>query len=128
MLTPVTQLFLVSATTLALCHYLLLSFALYWRMPWTDLPMHIFGGIVVALGWFALGDLGIRPLERMRTLVHTLTAVLVVATLWEVYEYAIWHDLLASNYKVDTGVDMVLGVLGGILGYSIAMRLTRDFV
>lgn len=128
MVTPVTKLFLLSFATLAVCHYLLLTFALYWRMPWFDLPMHLFGGAIVALGWFALGDSGFGSLKRFRTLRTTLLFVIVVAVTWEIYEYVLLFEYFTANYPLDTAIDMILGVLGGIVGYVLGARLTDSTI
>ena len=47
-------LFGLASIILAVTHIISLELFLYWRYWWLDLPMHILGGSVVALGmWVA---------------------------------------------------------------------------
>lgn len=127
MLSLVTQLFLIACTTLAVLHVVLIELLLYWRFPWIDVAMHVFGGSTIALGFFALGDLGVRFVRHRRTWMWTLGAVLFAALFWEIYEYVIRAELLRENYTFDTTVDLIAGMLGGVLGFLLARHLTNSY-
>lgn len=115
MLQLTTIIFLVASSTLALIHTLAVHLFLYWRFPWLDIPMHAFGGMVVALGFFTLRDLRFFP-NKMLHLVSVLALVLFVALCWEAFELIIGVPII-GNYYLDTAADVSLGLLGGLVGY-----------
>lgn len=121
MLQLTTILFLISFSTLAAIHYLALSLYLYWSVSWFDIPMHLFGGAVVALGIFTLRDIRLIPVSWL-TLTRTIGFVFLVALLWEVFEFTTGMRLEA-NYEIDTIIDLCMGLLGGGLGFLVGKRM-----
>ena len=121
-----TVVFVVSLTVLAVCHYLSLHFYLYWIYPWLDIPMHGVGGSVVALGWYAARDFSDHLPERTLGLWSTLAVVLAVALAWEAYEVLIGISIDEPGYWSDTVADLLIGLLGGLVGYQVARRLRED--
>ena len=110
-------------STWAGLHILALQINLYWYFWWFDLPMHFFGGAVVALGLFAFIDLGLPMSKRIQKFIPVMIYVLAVALLWEGYELLIGIPVLA-DYFFDTGLDIVMGLLGGMVGWSIAHKFS----
>lgn len=121
MLQLTTILLLISFSLLSVLHFLALKLHLYWQLAWFDIPMHFFGGAIVALGVFTLRDLRFISSTYL-TPKHVVGFVLFVAVVWELFEfYAGLYQ--ASNYYADTSLDVVMGLLGGLVGYFIGKRL-----
>jgi hypothetical protein len=121
MLQLTTIVFLVAFSVLAVVHTLATELYLYWHIFWLDIPMHFFGGAIVILGFYTLRDLGIFPNTALR-LVPLLLLVLLVALVWEGYEYFIGLPIF-GEYVLDTISDIILGLCGGVLGYVIGKKL-----
>jgi hypothetical protein len=121
MLQLTTILFLIAFSTLAVIHALALALSLYWHFWWFDIPMHMFGGVIVALGLFTLRDLRIIS-NRFLKLIPVLTFVFIVALVWEGYELLIGIPM-ESDYAIDTLADLTMGLLGAIVGYVIGIKL-----
>jgi len=121
-MTTRTLLFLVIATTWAGLHNLALFLELYWLYWWFDLPMHFFGGVVVAMGFLVLADLRLPVRFLTRSLLPMMLAVLAVVIFWELFE--LWAGIeIQTDFIVDTTIDIVLGVVGGGVGYYLGERL-----
>lgn len=122
---PVVLAFLGAFFILAVAHSIALQFFLYWTYLWSDIPMHLWGGVVIALGYHAgLYALGVRG-AYFHSLTATLGAVLLGGIGWEIFEIAI--DVpMSEDYVSDTVLDLILDVSGGVLGYLLVGRLTRN--
>jgi hypothetical protein len=122
---PVLQLttiiFLISFSMLAAIHALALEFSLYWHFFWFDIPMHFFGGAIVALGLFTLRDLKLFSNKHL-TIVKVLLLVFSIALVWEGFELFAGVPM-ESDFVFDTSLDIVMGLLGGIIGFSIGNSL-----
>jgi hypothetical protein len=117
MIKSTTVIFLLAALSLMVAHLLALEFSLYWRYLWLDMPMHILGGMVAALGYLSARDLlPFLPL-RYFSLLMTLIFVLLVAVTWEVFEVQIGVIFEEAHYVLDTVIDLCLGLCGGAIGY-----------
>ncbi len=121
MLQLTTIVFLIAFTVLAVIHGIATRLYLYWHIWWLDIPMHFFGGVIVALGFYTMRDLGLFPNKVLR-LIPVLVLVLCVALVWEAYEYFIGLPIFGL-YLPDTIADLIIGVGGGSLGYLIGKRL-----
>lgn len=123
MIKPNTVFFLITASTLAVTHYLAIEFYLYWLYLWFDMPMHFLGGVTVALGYLSVRDFIVSLPLWLFKFVPTIFFVLLVAVSWEVFEF--WTGLTTDEalYVNDTLSDLVLGVLGGTLGYLVGKRI-----
>lgn len=121
MLQLTTVLFLITFSTLAVIHVIAIELFLYWHYFWFDIPMHVFGGVVVSLGLFTLRDLRIFPNKLLKP-IPVLLLVVVVALIWEGYEVLIGIPILA-DYPIDTAIDIAMGLLGGYAGYIIGNSL-----
>lgn len=124
MLQLTTILFFIAFSTLAVLHALAIKLSLYWRFWWLDIPMHFFGGVIVALGLYTLRDIKVFP-NRFLRLLPIVVLVLLVAVLWEVFEVQVGipNYPKASDYWFDTIKDICMGVFGGTLGYVIGNSL-----
>ena len=121
MLQLTTIFFLISFSLLSAIYYLSLRLFLFWKLEWLDIPMHIFGGAIVALGVYTLRDLRFVSQCWLTTSV-VLGVVLLVAIARELFElhFGLVFD---ANYYVDTASDIVLGLVGGYIGHIVGKRL-----
>lgn len=117
MLQLTTILFLIAFSTLAVIHHIAIKLYLYWRLPWFDIPMHAFGGVIVALGLYTLRDLKLFPSKFLKPL-PILGFVLVIALLWEAFEFFTGIPIV-GNYYVDSVSDVAIGLIGALIGYFI---------
>lgn len=123
MLQLTTIVFLIAFSTLAVLHNIAIHLYLYWSVWWFDIPMHFFGGVIVALGFFTLRDLKLFPNSWLR-LLPILLLVLGVACIWEFYEVFIGIPMLA-DYIFDTSLDLVMGLVGGVFGFLVGNSLRK---
>ncbi len=121
MLQLTTIFFLISFSLLAVIHYLAIKLFLYWQLVWFDMPMHFFGGAVVALGVYTLRDLRILPATFLKPF-KVLVIVFLVACVWEVFE-ALAVIPVDEFDHIDTVIDLVFGLGGGYVGYLVGNRL-----
>ena len=121
MLQLTTILFLIAFSMLAVLHIIALTLSLYWHFWWFDIPMHLFGGMVVALGFFTLRDLHILGNTWFR-LITIISLVFVIAIAWELFEFVAGVPI-DENYISDTSLDLLMGVCGGSIGYYVGTRL-----
>ncbi|MCA9361717.1 hypothetical protein KC845_04155 [Candidatus Kaiserbacteria bacterium] len=117
----ITVIFIISLSLLAVLHYIALELYLYWQIWWLDIPMHLFGGAIIVFGLYSLQELGILK-DRSYSLLNILTAVLVIAIAWEVFQYLI-TTVMKDDFVVDTLSDIMFGLSGSLLGYTVAKRL-----
>jgi hypothetical protein len=123
--TPITLLFLLFIASLATLHALALALFLYWQVWWFDIPMHLFGGMTVALGFFAGVDLRIIPASGVHSLTRMLIPVAGIAVGWEVFQHVI-TSVPKEDYVIDTSTDIVLGLVGATIGYYVVRRLQEN--
>ncbi|MEX0930927.1 MAG: hypothetical protein WDZ68_01400 [Candidatus Paceibacterota bacterium] len=123
--TQVVRIFLISLTTLAVVHILALRFFLYWRYEWFDIPMHLFGGAIVALGVLAARDLHIPFFDRLVTFKATIVVVLFVAVIWELFEFIGGISVIQESFVLDTATDLIAGIIGGSIGYIVGRSIAE---
>ncbi len=114
-------LFFIALAFLASIHYLAMSWSLYWIYSWFDIPIHAIGGVVVALGSQSSFFKRLFRVE-VQTFVRCMTLVMVVGISWEVFEWQV-GIIDSLVYLFDTGLDLCMDFLGGVLGYIIASVL-----
>lgn len=118
-----TVFFLIAISLLAVTHIIALELFLYWQYPWFDIPMHLLGGTVVALGMFASHDLLPQFPARLLYPIPVLLIVLMVSLGWEVFElYA--GIPVEENFAGDTIIDLIMDILGGVIGYTVAYSVS----
>lgn len=101
---------------MAVVQHLALENYWYWLYWWLDIAMHTAGGLVIGL---------IATLFVTRWS-HLILAVLVIGVLWEVFEYVIGISLVEPNFALDTSLDLLFDVIGGLIAWGI-MRLWLTF-
>jgi hypothetical protein len=117
--------FLTTRTTLAVVHISATKFFLYWKYLWFDIPMHFLGGVCVALGLSALPFFRIHVFERFRTPLIYASVTLLVGILWEIFEVTSGIMVIDETFVPDTVLDLVMDVLGGLVGYAVAGTLKK---
>ena len=116
-------LFFLSLVLLAVIHYLAINLSLYWIYPWLDIPIHFLGGAVVALG--TQSSLFKRIFKTSDiSFIKTLLIVLFVGTVWEVFEWRV-GIVDSIKYAFDTGLDICMDLLGGVIGFVTAKALSH---
>ena len=82
---------------------------------WYDIMLHFLGGLWVALmfQWLAARQ------KATVLIIPTLLAVCLVGVAWEIFEILIGSPREA-NFAFDTSLDILMDVIGGILGYASA--------
>ncbi len=117
-----TKLLLITFATLAALHILAIELSLYWHFWWFDIPMHFFGGTIVALGFYTLRDLRFSLPQAFFRMVPFMLGVLTIALIWEGFE--LWAGVpVEPDFLLDTGIDLVMGLFGGFLGYHLGRQL-----
>ena len=122
MLHLTTTIFLISASVFATLHFISLELYLYWKYLWLDMPVHVLGGSIVALGVFTARDLRIIKNSHVK-LVPVLVFVLIVALLWEVLGIYI-EKPIEDDFIFDTVSDIGLGLVGGLIGYFVGVKVS----
>lgn len=97
---------------------------LYHYIWWLDIPMHILGGIWVALTALLIYYTSSRIQERDRSVhfvfAYAIASVFLVGFMWEIYEWSVAHLVMISNDGVfDVLKDFFDDLLGALLGALI---------
>jgi len=110
---------------LAAVHIVASIFYLYWTIPWLDIPMHFLGGVwaaATALWVYFFSDyFGGRVFDKRVAWTIALGSAVIIGIGWEIFEYVL-SATFASNYWLDTSIDLLLDVLGATLLYSVVCR------
>jgi hypothetical protein len=120
---PLASLFVISLVTLAVINAVIIWFSLFWAYKWIDIPLHFLGGAVVALGYQSKLLTHRVRYQFSYSFVATLVFVILIGLLWEVYELVVGPRL--PGYLTDTLIDLIMDLLGGMVGYLVARPLTR---
>jgi len=118
-------------------HFISSIYSWYDQIFWLDIPMHLIGGMWVALLFIYLFEKNMHDLRRvhfLKALVLCLGFVALIGILWEFYEYLAdvyifkIHPLFEvtnpKNYP-DTLTDIVNDLVGGFLSLSLVYALRR---
>jgi hypothetical protein len=87
---------------------------LYYEIWWLDIPMHMLGGLGLALFFISVSQIRGRNVSYL----SILLSVFVIAIAWEVYEYV--YGVLGIqewNGWFDTIKDIIDGLVGGSIAY-----------
>lgn len=119
-------------------HFVSSTYYWYDKFPWLDIPMHLAGGMWVALLFAYLFEKNLFSLKQihfLKALVLCLSFVALIGILWEFYEYLAdvyifkIHPLSLvtdpENYP-DTLADIVNDLIGGFLSLSL-IYISRKF-
>ncbi len=126
---PITALFLASFVLLAVLHWLALELLLYWRFWWADIITHVLGGAVAIMGLYSLKDMKLWPHAIPLTLLSCFGLIVLIAVSWEVFWKSMelfGYSFNKDDYVADTTLDILVGMVGGYIGYVIASKLTRE--
>lgn len=107
-------LFILLTVLFAFTHFFATVTSLYWYLPQFDILMHLWGGMLVALGAYSLAKLKILKSKPSKGAIF-LTAFLVMVG-WEIFE-RINGLFIADAYLLDTIKDIIVGFVGVIIGY-----------
>ena len=113
---------LVVVLPLAVVTWAAVSYALYWRIWWLDIPMHFAGGMWAGLcaAWL------LARRGNSFSLLWCLGFALAVGVAWEIFEYS--EGIAGAyymSYQADTAKDIVMDLLGAAGGWVVASRLVR---
>jgi len=105
---------LILACVLAGAHMYALAEYLYWHYPWFDIPMHILGGIVIAV--FSVG-----LLKKYNP--YGFLGIISVAFIgWEIFEFLFHISTGQPDYIFDTLHDVVNNFIGAGIIYLLAKK------
>ena len=96
-----------------------ITFSLYWRIWWFDIPAHALGGISVALGAAWLSTVR----GRAPTFLFCIGATILVGVAWEIFE-ATFHLTEFPQDTLDTIKDLCMDTTGGVLAF-LFVRMFR---
>jgi len=114
---------LIFGLQFAVLHVLAEKLSLYWRYPWLDVPMHVFGGVLLMLVIATLVEM--RVVARYVVTGWRLPVVLsFVLIAWEVFGIYRYQGI-KPGFVGDTTLDIIFGVIGIVLGYFLARALAR---
>ena len=112
-------LFLLLGVAFAAVHQFAVMASLYWYYWWFDIPMHLWGGIMVGFGVHVLATF--KSFKIKANLTVLLLFLTLVTLSWEVFEWSVGlFD--PENHLMDTAQDIVLGFSGGLLAHTILRR------
>lgn len=114
--------FILALSLFFVANFLARIFSLYWVYPWFDTPMHVLGGVVIALGFHSMPSIVARIPKSKRTFFVTLATVLSIGALWEIFEYSVGYPS-DDAYILDTLTDLTSDALGAVLGYYFVRTL-----
>jgi|SRR3989338_3963683 len=99
-------------------NFIALEFYFYWTVWWYDLMVHTLAGFSGGLAafWF------LRSFGTIRLFYLVITAVMIVGTSYEVFEY-IYQIIPPGNYWIDTFTDLLADGVGALLACLYAMRV-----
>lgn len=92
---------------------------------WLDIPVHVLGGITVALGISILPFFKISLPKKYATLFAYVGTAVMVGIAWEIFEVASSVAVVDDGYVIDTVIDLCMDALGGALGYGIVQSIQR---
>jgi uncharacterized membrane protein YjdF len=95
----------------------------YWLYWWYDIPMHLFGGVVITLiyAWLQRA----YPVLPSLSWKSVLLVIIAVGFLWEVWELVIGDTSFTDNgYTADTIKDFFNDTVGACVTYLIIKKIS----
>lgn len=121
----VLGLFFLSGILLAVLNALGIYFYLYWYYPWFDLVTHVLGGFFVILSLGVSAQFKWLPTQVRHCPTFFFAVLAIVMASWEWYEYYFnISDARDPGFILDTVLDVIMGVVGGVLAYLV-VRMNR---
>ncbi len=112
----------IAAIILFTVHMVADQNSLYFKIWWLDIPMHLWGGVCVALAALATYQVYPRTVDQLSLWIGVVLAVLVVGAFWELYEIA-----LNNLYHIDRFdlIDMISDLINDTLGALAALFVSK---
>lgn len=99
---------------------------LYFTYKWLDIPMHLFGGFVVALLGVCLYILYKKKIDKVFFWVLILLFVLVIGSFWEIFELSmsVMYHMQTMNLTniYDTISDLINDTIGGVAALYLSHK------
>ena len=112
---------------IAIFHNVATAHYIYWNFRWSDMVVHFFGGLWIALTSFWVCRFWIQGGNREYTLMEivfvTVGVAFLVGVLWEVFEFSMDIVSYSSLYVADTISDILMDVLGSIFALYVVLKL-----
>jgi len=89
---------------------------MYDYFDWLDICMHVIGGMLFMWSWYHLHTGGKFRKITIKPLLHPLSVLGILVVGWEVYRFFL-KDLNMDGYAVDTTLDILVGMSGGLIAY-----------
>jgi hypothetical protein len=89
---------------------------LYWYYDWLDIPMHITGAFLIISTWFYFSQKAWLSELFKKPIFNPIFILIMIMITWEIYQLLTGKPI-SGNYITDTRTDLVVGLIGGILGY-----------
>lgn len=110
--TKLSKFLIVFAFLIYIAEYIGSVYSLYETTWWYYMTLHFLGGFWVAL--FFIWFYKPKCLSSLPVL-QIMVSLLVVAVLWEVYEYYVFNVIGKLPYdSFDTYTDIIVGLIGGL--------------
>lgn len=104
---------------------------LYWTVWWIDMVVHFLGGLTVGLAfmWLCSYNNNFKNWSPKKLLFFALLGTIAVGIIWEIYELYFGLTSLSDGiaYFTDTGSDLIMDFIGGILSFLYVNRLIKKY-
>ncbi len=124
---------IIRALLLVLVIFILNTLAMYFywyvSIPWLDIPMHFLGGVFIAFVMGAVFFKKTLSFSFSKKLLVILSGVLVLGIVWELFEFSVFTvvKFVEPNSPIDTATDLVLDLVGGIVGVYFVSRAQNRY-
>ena len=116
----------IAGILLLAIHAILASLSLYQQYPVLDIPMHFFGGVIVAWFFVAYVKSEQHKMSRLAWLVCIIGGTALVGVVWEFYEWAmdtfVFPETQFMGGLNDTLFDLAMDLLGACVVTTIMRR------
>ena len=93
----------------------------YYFYPNADIFMHFFGGLAIT----ALA-ISILKYIKMNTKTNVFVVIFFISIFWEYVEFTFGKNVFINkSFWIDTGVDLLMNALGGIMAYICFHKMPR---
>ncbi|MDP6249422.1 MAG: hypothetical protein QGH26_01135 [Candidatus Pacebacteria bacterium] len=105
---------------IGILHISAMQFFLYWTFPWFDNLMHFLGGLwfgIFSIWFFFFSSVAKKftlQLSARNIFTVSIASVIVIGVLWEIFEIYAGVLVFATDYPLDTSVDLLMDTLGAV--------------
>lgn len=115
-------------------HIISVIFSLYWLIRWIDIPMHLLGGIWLAMLsiwiFYVSGRFSLPRKSYLLSLILILGLVALGGILWEFFEFSfdfVSHKKWSVQFGlIDTISDLFFDLLGGLCVYFLFINKNKN--